>query len=68
MDFPRSSVIKSADYDPDAHTLDVMFRSGRHYTYFDVPEQIFDFLIVAPSAGEYFNTQIRDQYASREHR
>jgi len=67
MDFTRSSVIKSADYDPEARTLDVTFRTGRRYTYFDVSEDIFDALITASSAGEYFNAHIRDRHSCREH-
>jgi lysyl-tRNA synthetase class 2 len=67
MDFPRSSVIISADYDLDAKALDITFRTGRRYTYFDVPDVVFDELITASSAGEYFNTHIRDQYSCREH-
>ncbi len=67
MDFPRSTVIKSADYDPEARTLDIIFRTGRRYAYFDVPDTVFDALITASSAGEYFNTYVRDQYSCREH-
>ena len=63
MDFPNSSVIRAADYDPDALTLDVTFTTGRTYTYFDVPEWKYDRLITASSAGEYFNTHIRDQHS-----
>ena len=66
MDFPNSSVIKTADYDPDALTLDVIFTTGRTYTYFDVPGWEYDGLVTASSAGEYFNAHIRDQYAFRE--
>lgn len=66
MEFPRSSVIKSADYDPEAHALEVVFRTGRHYVYLAVPEHVFDALVTAQSAGEYFNTNIRDQYETRE--
>jgi lysyl-tRNA synthetase class 2 len=66
MDFPDSSVIRSADYDPDALTLDVTFASGHMYTYFNVPEWKFDGLITASSAGEYFNEHIRDQHAFHE--
>ncbi|WP_041320577.1 KTSC domain-containing protein [Hyphomicrobium denitrificans] len=66
MDFPNSSAIRSADYDPDALTLDVTFTTGRAYTYFDVPEWKYDGLIAAPSAGEYFNTYIRDQHPCHE--
>ena len=68
MEFPDSSVIRTADYDPDARTLDVTFKSGRRYTYFGVPDWEFDGLVTATSAGEYFNTRIRDQYAFGERR
>lgn len=37
MEFPRSSVIKSADYDPETRALEVVFRTGRQYVYFAVP-------------------------------
>ncbi|HVX35890.1 MAG TPA: KTSC domain-containing protein [Hyphomicrobium sp.] len=67
MDFPNSSVIRAAGCDPDALTLDVTFTTGRSYTYFDVPEWKYDGLITASSAGEYFNTHIRDQHSFREH-
>ncbi len=68
MEFPDSSVIRTANYDPDARTLDVTFKSGRRYTYFSVPDWEFDGLVTAASAGEYFNTRIRDQYACEERR
>ena len=67
MDFPNSTVIRSEDYDPEARTLDVTFRTGRFYTYLDVPEWKYDGLIMASSAGEYFNTHIRDQHSVCEH-
>lgn len=66
MDFPNSSVIRSADYDPDALILDVTFTTGRNYTYFDVPEWKYDELVTASSVGEYFNAHIRDQHPFRE--
>ncbi len=66
MEFPNSSVIRSADYDPVARTLDVTFKGGGRYTYFNVPERIFDALVEASSAGEYFNSHIRDQYSGRQ--
>lgn len=68
MEFPDSSVIQAADYDPDTRTLDVTFTSGRRYAYFNVPDWEFDGLVTATSAGEYFNTRIRDQYACEERR
>jgi lysyl-tRNA synthetase class 2 len=61
MDFPDSSVIRAADYEPDAQTLDVTFTTGRKYTYFDVPEWKYDGLLTAFSAGKYFNAHIRER-------
>jgi hypothetical protein len=58
----ESSVIRSAEYDPETRTLDVMFTTGRFYRYFGVPESEYGGLITASSAGAYFNTHIRDQY------
>lgn len=60
----NSSAIISADYDPESQELYVTFASGTTYTYFSVPAWKFDELIAAPSAGSYFNDQIRDRHAS----
>jgi KTSC domain len=68
MEFPDSSVIRAADYDPESRALEVTFTSGRRYTYFGVPDWEFDGLVTATSAGEYFNARIRDQYACKERR
>ena len=51
MEFPDSSVIRTADYDPEARTLDVTFKSGRRYSYFGVPDWEFDGLVTATSAS-----------------
>jgi lysyl-tRNA synthetase class 2 len=63
-----SASIKVVDYDPIARDLDVIFTTGRRYTYFDVPQSEYDALMEAPSAGEYFNTHIRGEYEFREHK
>jgi lysyl-tRNA synthetase class 2 len=67
MKFPDSSVIRDADYNRDAGTLEITFKTGRNYTYFGVPEWTYDALVSAPSPGEYFNTHIRGEYEFREH-
>jgi lysyl-tRNA synthetase class 2 len=53
MEFPNSSVVRSADYHPDRRTLDVTFTSSRRYTCFNMPDWEFDGLITTGSAGEY---------------
>jgi hypothetical protein len=57
-----SSVIRSFDYDQDAHRLDVQFVSGRRYSYHDVPAEVVDEMRRAFSKGSYFNRRIRDTY------
>ncbi|HVZ19253.1 MAG TPA: KTSC domain-containing protein [Terriglobales bacterium] len=57
-----SSNISEAGFDPASRTLELMFVNGRVYQYFDVPQHVFDGLCNAPSAGQYFNQEIRGIY------
>ena len=63
---PASSVIASVAYDVATGTLEVVFRSGRVYRYFDVPPEAFDALRQADSVGAFFNHEIKPRYRSRE--
>ena len=58
----ESSAIARAAYDPDPATLDLWYRGGDRYRYFDVPEAVYDALIAAPSAGEYVNLEIKPRF------
>lgn len=57
-----SSVIRSYRYDPAEHHLDLVFVSGKHYRYHDVPEETYQEMRQAFSTGEYFNANIKDQF------
>ena len=57
-----SSVIRHYRYDPADHHLDLVFVSGKHYRYHDVPEETYREMRQAFSTGEFFNARIRDQY------
>ena len=57
-----SSVIRTWQYDPVEHHLDLVFVSGRRYRYHGVPEETYDAMRRAFSKGEFFNSHIRDQY------
>ena len=57
-----SSAIARAAYDPAAGTLDLWYRGGDRYRYFEVPEALYDALIAAPSAGEYVNREIKPRF------
>lgn len=57
-----SSNLASVGYDETTATLEIEFRSGGIYQYFDVPQQVYDGLLSAPSHGRYFATEIRGVY------
>jgi hypothetical protein len=42
--------------------LEVEFVSGSVYRYFDVPQEVFESLVNAPSVGKFFNENIRSIY------
>ena len=56
-----SSLLKSAAYASD-ETLQLEFRQGTAYRYFDVPPAIFQNLITALSKGAYLNRNIRNSF------
>lgn len=61
----RSSSIRSVGYDAAGHMLEVEFRNGNVYRYFDVPPLTFDELIHAPSLGRYMNFVIKERFPYR---
>ena len=60
----KSSVLAAVRYHEDRTILEVSFRTGKVYYYFDVPIFHYDALLAAPSAGQYFNEYIRPHYRS----
>jgi KTSC domain len=57
-----SSAIDRAAYDAGAATLDLWYKGGDRYRYFEVPEAVFDALLAAPSAGEFVNREIKPRH------
>jgi hypothetical protein len=57
-----SSNILSIGYDDVSETLEVEFKNGTIYHYFNVPALIGEQLMSAPSVGTYFNANIRNVY------
>jgi len=57
-----STHIKSATYEPVTQLLIVEFHSGTIYGYETVPAEVFNKWKEAPSAGNYFNRNIRNKY------
>lgn len=58
----QSSNIQAVGYDRETEEMKVVFHTGAEYTYADVPEEVFDGLIKAPSVGSYFYAYVRDKY------
>jgi len=63
-----SSVIRGWKYDEDERRLDILFVSGKRYSYHDVPPRVAKGMREAFSKGSYFNRRIRDHFAFTEHR
>jgi hypothetical protein len=61
----KSSLIRSAGYDDQAHTLEIQFVNGTVYDYFDVPSETYLRLLNAPSLGQFFLNSIKDVYTYR---
>lgn len=57
-----SSSLVSVGYDSDSQTLEVEFKGGTVYQYFNVPENVYHNLMSATSHGVYFSANIRDNY------
>jgi hypothetical protein len=58
-----SSTLSAVFYSPDRLLLEIEFRSGDIYRYFDVPPRIYHDLLAAESKGRYFNANIRKRFS-----
>jgi hypothetical protein len=59
-----SSSLAEVGYDPGTMTLEILFKHGGAYQYFDVPEMVHQGLMSSPSKGEFFHASIKDVYRS----
>lgn len=57
-----SSNIASIGYDPDSLTLEIEFKNGSIYQYFDVPQNVFDAFRTADSKGSFLASQIKGNF------
>lgn len=60
-----SSNLRSVGYDRSTQILEIAFNSGGVYQYSQVPENVYDGLMNAPSHGRYFNHFIKNKYPTR---
>lgn len=62
MIYVDSSNIEAIGYDIETSELHIQFTSGRYYIYHDVPSEIFNEMICAPSKGSFFNREVKGIY------
>lgn len=58
----NSSMIKQASYDAMTGILTLVMNGGT-YRYLDVPQDIYDGLLTAESAGKYFAQNIKGKFS-----
>lgn len=62
-----SSNLSEVGYDPAANVLEIAFKQSGVYQYFAVPRSIYEGLLAAPSAGRYFDLNVKKAgYAMRK--
>ena len=57
-----SSTILSVGYEVASETLEVEFKSGGLYQYYNVPESVFHDFMASDSKGKFLNVYIRNSY------
>jgi hypothetical protein len=61
-----SSSLAWVQYDPALRHLEVEFRNGERYLYFQVPPRRYQNLLDADSKGAFFNRHIRNRFAFKQ--
>jgi hypothetical protein len=59
----QSEMLDLVGYDAQAQILEVVFNSGDHYRYFEVPADEYEELMSAESIGQYMHKRIIGHYA-----
>jgi hypothetical protein len=59
-------MITSVGYDSQTAVLEIEFRNGRTYRYFDVPEFLYRGFVLAASKGRYFTRRIDSRFRFEE--
>ena len=57
-----SRTMRSVGYEVLGQILEIEFEAGAVYQYLDVPQKVHEELFSAESKGQYFNSEIRDEY------
>ena len=58
----HSKAIRSVRYDDAGRILEVEFASSSAYRYFDVPRDVYEWLLKAKSKGRFVNRLVKEKY------
>jgi hypothetical protein len=58
-----SSNLASVGYVAESETLEVEFKNGLVYEYYNVPQFLHERMMQAGSIGSFFNREIKNNYA-----
>jgi hypothetical protein len=58
----QSSNVVSVGYDVDSQTLEIEFKDGAVYQYYNVPQTIHDELMNSSSVGKFIHQYIKNGY------
>ncbi len=62
----NSTSLAWSQYHPRRRWLDIEFRTGKLYRYFNVPARSYRELLAADSKGRYFNSNIRNSFSYQD--
>jgi hypothetical protein len=66
----KSSTIHKVDYNENEKTLEIEFRSGNVYRYYNVPARMWKvfrlYIECEGSAGSFFNEYVKNQFTSEK--
>lgn len=62
MPHVSSSAVDRVDYRMESRTLDIWYKGGDRYSYFDVPPDVYRALLDAKSIGTFVNERIKPHY------
>ena len=58
----QSTTLAAVSYSTDRSILEVKFRDGGVYCFFEVPVRLLEELLASDSKGAYFNRKIRNTF------
>lgn len=58
----ESRSLAEIGYDSNSETLEIMFKHGGIYQYYNVPEVVYERFMDAASRGSFFNHEIKGHF------